>query len=97
MATSGILQVVGIKESAAPAMLPLKAAGFVNTADTVRCPHCRERYMILVDLSKGQHVNVLDLGKAIRLLVDEATAEHSSGHARDRLTVEYAVAQEGVS
>jgi len=97
MSTSGILQVVGIKESAAPAMLPLKAAGFVNTADTVRCLYCRERYMILIDLSNRPDVNVLDLGKAIRLLVDEATAEHSSGHARDRLTVDYALAHEGVS
>lgn len=90
MSSPGVLQVTGIKESAASRVKTLKTMGFVNTAETVRCLHCSARYLLLVAQSQADAapVNVLDLGKAIRELAEKVSAEHAEGHPSERISVD---------
>ena len=90
MSSTAVLQVTGVKESAASKLQTLKTMGFVNTADTVRCLHCSARYLLLVNQAarEGAPVHVLDLGKAIRELTEKVSAEHAAGHTSDRITVD---------
>lgn len=97
MGTTGVLQVTGIKETAAFKVKALKEAGFVNTAETIRCLHCSARYMLLIAPGPGENgsFHILDVGKAIRELTEKVSAEHATGHASDRIIVdrEYPVVQ----
>jgi hypothetical protein len=99
MGSTGVLQVTGIKETAALKLKALKAAGFINTAETVRCLHCSARYLLLIGLSSSEkpYVNILDLGKAIRDLTEKVSAEHATGHSSERIIVdrEFAAAATG--
>lgn len=90
MASAGILQVTGIKETAAFNLKALKAVGYVNTAETVRCLHCSARYLLLIGPSAAENgsVNILDLGKAIRDLTEKVSAEHASGHSSEQIIVD---------
>lgn len=90
MASVGILQVTGVKETAAFNLKALKAVGFINTAETVRCLHCSARYLLLLGPSAGENgsVNILDLGKAIRDLTEKVSAEHASGHSSQQIVVD---------
>ncbi len=96
MSSTAVLQVTGVKESAASKLQTLKTMGFVNTADTVRCLHCSARYLLLVNQGArdGAPVHVLDLGKAIRELTEKVSAEHAGGHTSDRITVDRDLAVE---
>lgn len=90
MASAGILQVTGIKETAALSLKALKSVGYINTAETVRCLHCSARYLLLIGPNAGENgsVNILDLGKAIRDLTEKVSAEHASGHPSDQIIVD---------
>lgn len=90
MGTTGVLQVTGVKETAAFKVKALKEAGFVNTAETIRCLHCSARYMLLIAPGSGDDapINILDVGKAIRELTEKVSAEHATGHASDRVMVD---------
>lgn len=90
MATAGMLHVTGIKETAAFSLRALKAVGYINTAETVRCLHCSARYLLLIGPNTGEHgsVNILDLGKAIRDLTERVSAEHASGHSSEQIIVD---------
>lgn len=87
MGTTGVLQVTGIKETAAFKVKALKEAGFVNTAETIRCLHCSARYMLFIapGSGEGDSFNILDVGKAIRDLTEKVSAEHATGHASERV------------
>lgn len=90
MGTTGVLQVTGIKETAAFKAKALKEAGFVNTAETIRCLHCSARYMLLIAPGPAENgsFHILDVGKAIRELTEKVSAEHATGHASDRIMVD---------
>ena len=90
MSSPGVLQVTGVKESAASKVKTLKTMGFVNTAETVRCIHCSARYLLLIAQSDGDNapVHILDLGKAIRELAEKVSAEHATGHPSERISVD---------
>jgi hypothetical protein len=90
MATVGMLQVTGIKETAAFSLKALKAVGYINTAETVRCLHCSARYLLLIAPGAGENgsVNILDLGKAIRELTEKVSGEHASGHSSEQIIVD---------
>lgn len=90
MASVGVLQVTGIKETAAFSLKALKAVGFINTAETVRCLHCSARYLLLIgpSLSENPCLNILDLGKAIGELTNKVSAEHADGHSSEQIFVD---------
>jgi len=101
MGTTGILQITGLKETAASKIKALKEDGFVNTAETIRCLHCSARYMLLIAPGSGDNAlrHILEVGKAIRELTEKVSAEHAMGHVSDRINVdrEYPVIQPGQS
>ena len=90
------LQLLGIKPLVE--LASLIELGWVATSEWVDCPHCSQKYELLIEPAESEpsEINVVDFSQSMRRLAIQIASEHASGHESDLLIVEL-VSQELLS